>query len=90
MPSSRCPGGARLRVDPDHPHTAGGRAAAIGQPQRRDHPTPVWLLSAAGGNSEPAQAADAEGRQSVFDHPDEVEGTIAFTRGVRREVACIE
>jgi len=23
MPSSRCPGGARLRVDPEHPHTTG-------------------------------------------------------------------
>jgi hypothetical protein len=50
----------------------------------------VWLLSAAGGNPEPAQAADAKGLQSVFDHADEVEGTIAFTRGVRREVARIE
>jgi hypothetical protein len=30
------------------------RMTAVGQTQQRDSRTPAWLLSAAGGNTEPA------------------------------------
>jgi hypothetical protein len=39
------------------------RATAVGQPQPHDRATPAWLLGTAGGNAEPAQAADAKGRK---------------------------
>ena len=80
----------RMHPDPATParSLAGDVTSPIGQPQRRDGPTPAWLLSAAGGNAEPAQAAMR--KVGVFDHADEVEGTIEFMRGVRREVARIE
>jgi hypothetical protein len=45
-------------------HESASETAAVGQPQPHDHLTPAWLLSAAGGNVDPAQAADAKGRQS--------------------------
>ena len=79
-----------MHPDPATPtrSLAGDVTSPIGQPQRRDGPTPAWLLSAAGGNAEPAQAAMR--KVGVFDHADEVEGTIEFMRGVRREVARIE
>jgi hypothetical protein len=38
-------------------------AAAAGQPQPCDRPTPRWLLSAVGGHAELTEAADAKGRQ---------------------------
>lgn len=46
--------------------TLAAGAAATGQPQPRDLPTPPWLLCATGGTPEPAQATDAKVANSNF------------------------